>query len=120
MGNHQSQLVLGLRQRRPRAQSGEKRHVTFAPIIFRVAGVEVKRDPELYVGRRKAEIRRHHSHHLPVNSVKGNRLSEDSRIAAELVLPETVAKDNDSVPSWLVLSGDKRVSDFRSRAEERE
>src|SRR6516165_4311502 len=120
MGDHQSQLILGLRQRRPRAQSGEKWHVAFAPIIFRVAGVEAERDPDLHVRRREAEILWHHSHNLPVNSVEGNRASEDPRITPESVLPECVAEDNSLVASRLVPSGDKRVSDFRSRAEKRE
>src|SRR6516164_9114352 len=120
MRDHHPQLVLGLWQCCTRTQPGEKRHVAFAPIILSVTGVEVKRDPELHFGRRKAEIRWHHSHYPPVNSVKGNRVSEDARITVESGLPESVAEDDDLVASWFVFSGEKRVSDFRSRPEQRE
>jgi len=105
-----------------RHAGGEPCKHTQAPALaIRQAIPERKRGPELSVGRpesRKFEAGRHDADHGVRLGVQLDAPPHHAGVAAELVLPELVAQDEDVVSAWLVLAGREGTAERRLHAQD--
>ena len=86
----------------------------------RTRAIELQRAPEIVVREDEGEARRHHANHLGRLVAEENGPADDTRIAAEASVPETVAEDGDARRvRTVVICGDD-ASEQRADAEQRE
>src|ERR1700733_5671688 len=107
----------------PRGSGTEARdggHEITAPIVVRVARIEVDLSPNLGLRRREAEVARHHANDFALHTVEGDQMAKDVWIGLELPLPEIIAEDDETVLSGEIVAGVKRAADSRFGAENRE
>src|SRR5437899_12164872 len=81
--NFSTRLLLGDAWMKPT----NDRHVIPRPIGRNIAGLIVQRHPQLRLGRRKMEIRRHHSYDLPTDSLEIYRAPDNPGLSSESLLP---------------------------------
>jgi hypothetical protein len=87
------------------------------PIVDSIAGIRVQRNPNLRFGGRKMEVGGHDAEDLPADTFELDRTADDGGIGSELLLPQSVAEDDEVILAGLVVAGAEDPAEERAGAE---
>src|ERR1700689_447626 len=112
-------LGVGLLERGSGTQARDGGHEIAAPIVVRIARIDVDRSPNLGRRSREAEVARHHANDFALHAVERDQVTENVRIGLELPLPQRIAQDDETVLTADIVPGVKSAADRGFGAKDR-
>src|SRR5262249_25845973 len=109
----QSSFCVGASDGRVRTQPAYNRHEVAGPVGQCITRVVVQREPDLRLGGRETELRRHHANNFSALALDLNEAPDDRRIASETFCPQLVTQDDVVVLAGRVFTGAEYATKFR-------